>query len=117
MMSNYEQRIKWVKDYLQSLALDDEICDYYKGRSILVTGGAGAIGSNLIIALSDLVRENGKIVVLDNLSSIKKNSPWNVVPLPNIMFVQGDVRHDIDLKRAFKENITIVFHLFNNLIF
>ncbi len=110
-MSNNEQRIKWVQDYLEALALDKAIYDYYSGRNILVTGGAGAIGSNLIIALSDLVGENGKIIVLDNLSSIKEKNPWNVVPLSNVMFVQGDVRSDIDLKRVFKENITIVFHL------
>jgi len=37
--------------------------------------------------------------------------PWNVTPLPNILFVQGDVRSDIDLKRVFKEDPTLVFHL------
>ncbi len=55
-------------DYLNRLALPNEIIEYYRGRSILVTGGAGAIGSNLIIALSKLVGGKGKIVVLDNLS-------------------------------------------------
>ena len=29
----------------------------------------------------------------------------------NIMFVEGDVRSDIDLKRVFKENINMVYHL------
>jgi nucleoside-diphosphate-sugar epimerase len=48
---------------------------------------------------------------LDNLSSIKVPDPWNVTPLPNIMFVKGDVRSDIDLKRVFKEDPEIVFHL------
>ncbi|MCS7184375.1 MAG: GDP-mannose 4,6-dehydratase, partial [bacterium] len=77
----------------------------------LVTGGAGAIGSNLIIALSKLVGSKGKVVILDNLSAIKIKDPWNVTPLENIMFVLGDVRNDVDLKRVFKEDITIVFHL------
>ena len=81
------------------------------GRSILVTGGAGAIGSNLIIALSKLVGDKGKIVVLDNLSAIKVKDPWNVTPLSNIMFVLGDVRSDVDLKRVFKENPSLIFHL------
>jgi UDP-glucose 4-epimerase len=48
---------------------------------------------------------------LDNLSSIKVPDPWNVTALPNIMFVKGDVRSDIDLKRVFKEDPEIVFHL------
>ncbi|OGW75126.1 MAG: nucleotide sugar epimerase [Nitrospirae bacterium RIFCSPHIGHO2_02_FULL_40_19] len=93
------------------MGLAREISDYYAGRTVLVTGGAGAIGSNLIIVLSSLVGNNGKILVLDNLSSIKEKDPWNVTPLPNIMFVLGDVRSDVDLKRVFKEEPSIVFHL------
>lgn len=110
-MNSYEKRLKWVQDYLQKIDLDKNVHEYYSGRNILVTGGAGAIGSNLIIALSSLVGQKGKVIVLDNLSSIKEGNPWNVTPLPNIMFVKGDVRSDIDLKRVFKENISMIFHL------
>jgi nucleoside-diphosphate-sugar epimerase len=110
-MNRYEKRIKWVADYLELVGLEKELRSFYKGKNVLVTGGAGAIGSNLIIALSTLVGENGKVVILDNLSSIKERSLWNVTPLPNIMFVEGDVRSDIDLKRVFKEDINQVFHL------
>ncbi len=110
-MNTYEKRIKWIEDYLEVIQLDDKLIAYYRGRNILVTGGAGAIGSNLIIALSKLVGDTGKVIILDNLSSIKSQEPWNVTPLPNVMFVQGDVRSDIHLKRVFKENISLVFHL------
>ena len=110
-METHEKRLKVVEDYLGRLNLKKEVIEYYQGRTILVTGGAGAIGSNLIIALSLLVGKSGKIVVLDNLSAIKVKDTWNVTPLPNIMFVEGDVRSDIDLKRVFKENISHVFHL------
>ena len=110
-MDVYEKRVKLVDDYLSKLNLKKEICDYYQDRNILVVGGAGAIGSNLIIALAKLVGAKGKIIILDNLSSIKIKEAWNVAPLSNIMFVQGDVRNDIDLKRVFKENISVVFHL------
>jgi len=110
-MNRNEKRIKWVADYLELVGLEKELRSFYKGKNVLVTGGAGAIGSNLIIALSTLVGENGKVVILDNLSSIKERSSWNVTPLPNIMFVEGDVRSDIDLKRVFKEDINQVFHL------
>ena len=100
-----------MQDYLQKIDLEKNLYEYYSCRNILVCCGAGAIGSNLIIALSSLVGQKGKVIVLDNLSSIKEDNPWNVTPLPNIMFVKGDVRSDIDLKRVFKENISMVFHL------
>jgi len=108
---SYIKRIDLVYSYFEKLGLERNLHDYYAGRTILVTGGAGAIGSNLIIALTKLVGSNGKVLVLDNLSSIKSKDPWNVSPLPNIMFVPGDVRSDIDLKRVFKEEPSIVFHL------
>jgi len=110
-MNSNEKRIELVDDYLSRLNLSSEILSYYQDRTILVTGGAGAIGSNLIIALSRLVGQFGKVIVLDNLSSIKIKDPWNVTPLPNIMFVMGDVRDDRDLKRVIKERPSIVFHL------
>ncbi len=107
----YQKRIELVQNYMEKLNLEENIISYYRGRTILVTGGAGAIGSNLIIALSDLVGEGGKIIILDNLSAIKGNEPWNVTPLPNVIFVLGDVRSDIDLRRVFNEEPSIVFHL------
>jgi UDP-glucose 4-epimerase len=110
-MNTYEKCCSLVVDYLNKINLDKELERSYSGRNILVTGGAGAIGSNLIIALSELVGKSGKIIVLDNLSSIKNKNAWNVTPLSNILFVEGDVRSDIDLKRVFKENISLVFHL------
>jgi len=106
-----QKKVSLVHNYLNELGISEDIYSYYKNRNILVTGGAGAIGSNLIIALSKLVGEDGKIIVLDNLSSIKYPNPWNVAPLENIMFVKGDVRSDVDLKRVFKEDISLVFHL------
>ena len=66
-MGNYEKRISLANEYMNRMNLSREISDYYAGRTILVTGGAGAIGSNLIIALSSLVGNKGKILVLDNL--------------------------------------------------
>ena len=111
LIENYQYRISLVDDYLKLASLPDMVTGFYDGKTILVTGGAGAIGSNLIIALADLVGEKGKIVVLDNLSATRTGESWNITPLGNILFVKGDVRSEIDLKRVFQENIDIVFHL------
>jgi len=111
MSDSDEKRIQWINEYLLKVDLERELTEYYRDRNILVTGGAGAIGSNMILALTELVGNGGKVIVLDNLSSIKEKKPWNVIPIDNIMFIEGDVRSDIDLKRVFKENITHVFHL------
>ena len=110
-MTNNNFRINLVNEYLNRLNLDDSIKKYYNGRNILVTGGVGAIGSNLTIALSSLVGEKGKIIVLDNLSAIKGEDPWNLPSMNNVLFVKGDIRNDIELKRVFREKPTLVFHL------
>ncbi len=110
-MNKYKDRVSLVEEYLDRVSLNKDIGSFYKDKTILVTGGAGAIGSNLIIALSFLVGKKGKIIVLDNLSSIKVKDPSNIMPLENIMFVLGDLTNDEDLKRVFKEGPEIVFHL------
>ena len=61
----------YIESYLKKAKLNNDILNYYDGRTILVTGGAGAIGSNLCRVLSTLVGAKGRIIILDNLSSIK----------------------------------------------
>jgi UDP-glucose 4-epimerase len=78
----------------------------YEGKIILVTGGAGCVGSNLTRKLSDLGAE--KIIILDNLSS---SYEWNIPKAENVQFVKGDILNDEDLKRVFKEKPNHVFHL------
>jgi nucleoside-diphosphate-sugar epimerase len=77
----------------------------YAGKTVLVTGGAGAIGSNLSRSLADL---GAKVIILDDLSSSQR---WNVPALPNVLFVEGDLLDEINLKRVFFERPQIVFHL------
>jgi len=83
--------------------------DYYSeydGKTILVTGGAGAIGGNLCRKLSELNAK--KIIILDDLSS---SYEWNIPKAKNIMFVKGSILDDEMLKRVFKERPEYVFHL------
>tara|TARA_A100001015_G_scaffold220894_1_gene248572 strand:- start:152 stop:508 length:357 start_codon:yes stop_codon:yes gene_type:complete len=108
---NCNFRINLVEEYLKRISLDENIKSYYKDRTVLITGGAGAVGSNLVIALSLLVGDAGKVVVIDNLSSIKVKDTSNIMPMGNVMFVLGDITSDEDLKRVFKEKPSMVFHL------
>ena len=110
-MEKSEYIVNLVNEYLTKLSLSEDIKEFFFRRNILVTGGAGAIGSNLVIALSELVGDQGMVIVLDNLSAIKGSDPIDFPSLSNVMFVQGDVRNDVDLKRVFRERPTIVYHL------
>jgi len=78
----------------------------YDGKTILVTGGAGAIGGNLCMKLSELNAK--KVIILDDLSSAYE---WNIPRSKNIMFVKGSILDDEMLKRVFKEKPEYVFHL------
>ncbi|MCM8756427.1 MAG: NAD-dependent epimerase/dehydratase family protein [Candidatus Omnitrophica bacterium] len=84
----------------------EEYKKYYEGKKILVTGGAGAIGSNLVRTLGQL--KANLVIILDDLSSSKE---WNVPSLSNVLFVKGSILDEIKLKRVFFEKPQIVFHL------
>ena len=58
----------------------------YKDQTILITGGAGAIGSNLSRKLANAGAK--KVIILDDLSA---SYEWNVPNLPNVLFVNGNI--------------------------
>jgi len=78
----------------------------YEGKRVVVTGGAGCIGSNLVRALIDVGAE--EVLVLDDLSSSYR---WNLQDHPKLKFVQGSVLNEEHLKRAFSVRPQYVFHL------
>jgi len=78
----------------------------YRGKNILITGGAGCIGSNLTKAL--IKAEAARIFVLDDLSAAEK---WNIPVAPSVVFIEGSVLDEEVLKRAFSEKPDFVFHL------
>ncbi len=82
---------------------------FWRNRNVLVTGGAGFIGSWLS---HDLVSRGARVVVLD----IKKRLPYlgegQSVLLKKCMFVNGDVRDESLLRLLFKKHsLQTVFHL------
>ena len=76
-----------------------------KYKKVLVTGGAGAIGSNLVNTLLDKA-EN--IIILDNLDSGYKDLLPNS---PKIKFIKESILNDDVLTNIFKQKIDVVFHL------
>ncbi len=79
----------------------------YKDKNILVTGGAGFIGSHIVDRLSP---EN-KVTVLDNLSS--GSLPNLEKSNDRITFIEGDTRDKALLKDIVAE-VDFVFHLAAN---
>ena len=79
---------------------------HYKDKTILITGGAGAIGSNLTRTLAEL--QARLVIVLDDLSAAYE---WNIPSLPNVLFVKGSVTDEVALKRVFALKPDLVYHL------
>jgi UDP-glucose 4-epimerase len=80
------------------------------GQRILVTGGAGCIGSDLATAL---LAAGNEVVVLDNLSSGKTE---HIEPLrvnPSFHFIHGDLL-DFDKVQQTVHGIDMVYHLAAN---
>ena len=78
--------------------------------SVLVTGGAGYIGSHTVLAL---LERGDEVVVLDNLCNASEESLRRVAQLAGkpASFVEGDVRDRQCLQKLFAEHsVTEVIH-------
>ncbi len=73
-------------------------------RTVLVTGGAGYIGSHTCVTL---LEAGVRVVVIDNLdnsSAVALDRVRELVPdaaAAMLVFVEGDIRNPADLDRAF----------------
>ena len=84
----------------------EEYKTHYAGKTVLITGGAGAIGSNLTRTIAGLKART--VVILDDLSAAYE---WNIPSLPNVLFVKGSVTDEVALKRVFALKPDVVYHL------
>ena len=64
---------------------------------ILVTGGAGFIGSNLC---DDLLNNNNEVICLDNFSTGKKENIEKFLSNKNFKLITGDIRNLDDCRKA-----------------
>jgi len=79
----------------------------FEGRTVLVTGGAGSIGSSIVKELIKL--GPAAVRVFDNSESALFNMQSETNGNPIVRFLVGDVRSKDRLKRAM-EGVDIVFH-------
>ena len=108
------------KHTFQNARYDYKNCELQKqnypvmGKNILITGGAGFIGSTLA---DRLIKEANKVVVIDNFNDyydpqIKENNVKDNINNENYKLYRGDIE-DIDfVEKVFDENsIDMVVHI------
>lgn len=79
-------------------------------KTILVTGGAGYIGSHTVV---ELLNRNYGVVVVDNLSNASRESLIRVEKITgkSVKFYENDIRDKAALEKVFSENeISDVIH-------
>jgi len=77
-----------------------------KDRRVLVTGGAGFIGSNLV---ESFLLSGNRVVCLDNFSTGKRENLKSFASNPKFRLIEGDIRNYDDCLKAV-EKIDFVFH-------
>jgi UDP-N-acetylglucosamine 4-epimerase len=77
-----------------------------ENRKVLVTGGAGFIGSNLV---ENLLQNNNTVTCLDNLATGSEENIKEFQSNPAFTFINGDIRNLNDCLKAC-ENVDLILH-------
>ena len=77
-----------------------------KQKKLLITGGAGFIGSNII---EHLLNKNNMVTCLDNFLTGKKENVKGFLNNPNFKMVEGDITNLEDCLKACKD-IDVILH-------
>ncbi|MEA2038026.1 MAG: GDP-mannose 4,6-dehydratase [Nanoarchaeota archaeon] len=75
--------------------------------TFLITGGAGFIGSHLA---DYLLRKGEKVIIIDNLSTGKKENIVHLAENPNLQFFEGDITNEELVGKLIKD-CDIIYHL------
>ena len=77
-----------------------------ENKQVLVTGGAGFIGSNLC---ENLLEHGNKVTCMDNFLTGKKSNIAHLIRHGNFTLLEGDIRNPHDCNKA-TDGIEIVLH-------
>lgn len=77
-----------------------------KGCKILITGGAGFIGSNLV---ESMLESGNHVTCLDNFSTGKRGNIDGFMNNPDFLLIEGDIRNYADCEKSVR-GIDYVFH-------
>ena len=77
-----------------------------KNKKVLVTGGAGFIGSNLV---ERLLNQDNEVVCLDNFATGKRENVAPFLDNPAFELIEGDIR-DLDTCKKAVIGVSIVLH-------
>lgn len=117
MVENTESKVRDVNisDLLSrpEVKLDTEVCKYVTGKTVLVTGGGGSIGSELCRQISKY--NPSKIIILDiyenNAFVLKNQLDRHYNGITQVFIRIGSVRDEDRLKEIFEEfHPDVVFH-------
>ena len=86
--------------------MKDNFFEILQNKKILVTGGAGFIGSNLCETLLDL---GAKVTCLDNFSTGRRENLETCLQNSNFTLIEGDIR-DLETCKKACENQDFVLH-------
>jgi UDP-N-acetylglucosamine 4-epimerase len=86
--------------------MEDEKFTKLKSKKVLITGGAGFIGSNLCEKLIEL---GAQVICLDNFATGKKENLLAIIKNPNFTLLEGDIRNLETCHKAVK-GVDYVLH-------
>jgi len=77
-----------------------------KGKTVAITGGAGFIGSHL----ADELATSNSVIIIDDLSTGKKENIARLIEKDNVTFTQGSIL-DLSLLQKLFQDVDYIFHL------